>query len=148
MPHLCMTCELCTKKHPNELWRNDFCYVIDAKDPLVPGYIRVILNDHISEMSDLTDKQRHYVMDIVNCVEVTMREVMRPKKINLAAFGTMVPHLHWHVIARYEDDAFYPASTWSNAARQTPTHVLAARRALADELNKELVKKLSDQFSD
>lgn len=141
-----MTCELCINKHPNEIWRNDFCYVIDAKDSLIPGYIRVVLNNHIAEMSDLTQAQRHYIMDIVNCVEISMREVMNPKKINLAAFGTMVPHLHWHIIAHYEDDSFYPASTWSEKKRDTRQEILTQRRLLADKLNELLVIRLNQQF--
>lgn len=141
-----MTCELCTKKHPNEIWRNDFVYVIDAKEALLPGYIRVILTRHVAEMSDLTEKDRVMLMDIVNTVEREMRAVMAPKKINLAQFGTMVPHVHWHIIARYEDDAFYPASTWSSPVRTTAPDTLAHRRWLADRFNEHLVKVLQENY--
>lgn len=141
-----MACELCTNKHPNELWRNKDVYVIDANEPLLPGYIRVVLCRHIAEMSDLSRESRHRLSDIVNLVEQTMRQVMQPDKINLAAFGTMVPHLHWHVIARFKDDPFFPSSTWSAQQRKTPEDVLAQRRLIARRLNDELVKKLNEEF--
>jgi diadenosine tetraphosphate (Ap4A) HIT family hydrolase len=38
--------------------------------------------------------------------------VLHPDKINLASFGNVVPHLHWHVIPRFEDDAHFPAPIW------------------------------------
>ncbi len=34
-------------------------------------------------------------------------------KINLASFGNMVPHLHWHLIARFEGDPHFPLPIWS-----------------------------------
>jgi len=37
----------------------------------------------------------------------------KPTKINLASLGNMVPHLHWHVIARFEGDARWPAPVWA-----------------------------------
>jgi diadenosine tetraphosphate (Ap4A) HIT family hydrolase len=41
-----------------------------------------------------------------------LREQLAPTKINLAALGNMVAHLHWHVIARYDWDSHFPASVW------------------------------------
>ena len=38
-----------------------------------------------------------------------LREALAPAKINLAALGNMVPHLHWHVIARFDWDSRFPA---------------------------------------
>ncbi len=38
-----------------------------------------------------------------------------PAKINVAALGNMVPQLHIHVIARFEDDAAWPKPVWGVA---------------------------------
>ena len=46
-----------------------------------------------------------------------LREQLSPTKINLAALGNMVAHLHWHVIARYDWDSHFPASVWAPALR-------------------------------
>jgi diadenosine tetraphosphate (Ap4A) HIT family hydrolase len=59
---------------------------------------------------------------------------MQPKKINLAALGNQVPHIHWHVIPRFEDDAFFPGSAWSNRLRDTTDTILKIRRQHALEL--------------
>lgn len=56
-------------------------------------------------------------MNVVLAVEATLRELLRPDKINLAALGNRVPHLHWHVIPRFSDDAHYPDAIWSEPHR-------------------------------
>ncbi|MGN1057562.1 MAG: HIT family protein, partial [Comamonas sp.] len=50
-------------------------------------------------------------------VERVVRAQLQPHKINLAALGNMVPHLHWHVIARYDWDSHFPGSVWANPLR-------------------------------
>jgi diadenosine tetraphosphate (Ap4A) HIT family hydrolase len=47
-----------------------------------------------------------------------MREHLRPEKINLASLGNQVPHLHWHVIARFSDDAHFPGPIWASPQRK------------------------------
>lgn len=90
--------------------------VIDM--PAYPAYYRVIWNDHVAELSDLSTADRHLCMDAVAAVERVMREHLKPTKINLAAFGTMVPHLHWHLIARDPADAHYPQAIWAPVQRE------------------------------
>ena len=45
-------------------------------------------------------------------VERVLRDKLAPTKVNLAALGNMVPHLHWHVIARFDWDSHFPQSVW------------------------------------
>ena len=73
-------------------------------------------------------------MTLVFAVEEAVRHVMRPDKVNIAALGNMVPHIHWHVIPRYKDDAFFPGSAWSQKTQVTPAATLEARKKKAQEL--------------
>jgi diadenosine tetraphosphate (Ap4A) HIT family hydrolase len=50
-------------------------------------------------------------------VEALMREHLRPTKVNLASLGNVVPHLHWHVIARFDWDSHFPAPIWAEGQR-------------------------------
>lgn len=142
------TCPLCVSRHPKKIWRDSLVYVIDASTEDLPGFIRVILTRHIKETTDLSESERHHVMRVVFCIESAMRRVMHPEKVNLAEFGTLVPHLHWHIIARFRDDAYFPESTWSLKVRQTPEDVLIARRLDAEALVQQLPKILSKDFCD
>ena len=125
-------CILCKDElKPEEgtlIWRGDDCRVILVNDPDLPGFCRVIWNQHISEVSDLTYGERELLMNLVNAVEEAVRHVMHPDKVNLAALGNQVPHIHWHVIPRYKDDAFFPGSAWSARTQQTLASTLEERK--------------------
>jgi diadenosine tetraphosphate (Ap4A) HIT family hydrolase len=87
-------------------------------------------------MSELTFGERDMFMALVFAVEEAVRHVMQPAKVNLASLGNQVPHLHWHVIPRYQDDAFFPGSAWSVKVQQTPGAILETRKQKALELAK------------
>jgi diadenosine tetraphosphate (Ap4A) HIT family hydrolase len=131
-------CVLCKEElRPEEgqlIWRGDDCRVILVNDPDLPGFCRVIWNRHIAEMTDLTYGEREHLMSLVFAVEEAIRHVMCPDKVNIAALGNMVPHIHWHVIPRYKDDAFFPGSVWSKSVQELPLSKLAERRQLVSQL--------------
>ena len=136
------TCELCDLK-TEPVFRDDKLSVILVDDAGYPGFCRVIWNAHVKEMSDLLPAERLALNDAVWEVEMAMRSVMMPEKVNLASLGNMTPHLHWHVIPRYLDDAHFPNPVWSEAVRSTDEPVLAARRALLPKLTAEIVRRMS-----
>ena len=132
------SCELCVQAGGEVLAENDFLRVVLVDDAAYPGFCRVVLRAHVAEMTDLVPQDRSRMMQMVCKVESILREIMRPDKINLAAFGNMVPHLHWHVIPRYRDDRHFPQPVWGSAQRETDPQVLAARHALLPQLRARL----------
>ncbi|MEY5097659.1 MAG: hypothetical protein RJA36_378 [Pseudomonadota bacterium] len=88
----------------------------DAAD--FPAFYRVIWNAHVAEWTDLVPAERSQIMQAVAKVETVLRQLLQPSKINLASLGNVVPHLHWHVIARYDWDSRWPAPVWAPAARE------------------------------
>lgn len=136
-------CELCREEGGSGgeiLFRNDKLRVVLIDDGNYPGFCRVIWNAHVAEMTDLPPADRSLLMRTVCQVETALREVMQPLKINLASLGNMVPHLHWHLIPRYADDAHFPNPVWTPAVRQTSPDVLAARQALLPALRAAVAK--------
>ena len=129
-------CPLCPPLVDREdhLWQDDFCRVIWVADAHYPGFCRVILNAHCKEMSDLAPAQRHRLMNVVFAVEAAIREVVRPDKINLASLGNVVPHLHWHVIPRWQNDVNFPDAIWAAARRSDANHPLAPTSDLKQHL--------------
>jgi diadenosine tetraphosphate (Ap4A) HIT family hydrolase len=136
-----MTCELCEQPGGEILHRDAQLRVVLVDDAAYPGFCRVIWNEHVAEMTDLAPPQRSQLMKAVCQVEAVLREVMRPDKINLASLGNMVPHLHWHVIPRYADDAQFPSPVWAQAQRTTPPSVVAARVALLPRLREAIAAR-------
>ena len=109
-----MNCELCKPEKETLLWRGARCRVVLVEDADYPGFCRVIWNDHIREMTDLSPEERQALMQVVFAVESALREVLQPDKINLASLGNLTPHLHWHVIPRYVSDKHYPNPIWGS----------------------------------
>lgn len=150
-----MSCELCTLLAGFDrqgeadaeggalVWRDASLAVVLADEPAYPGFCRVIWHAHAKEMTDLTAAERGRIMDVVWQLEQAQREVLRPEKINLASFGNMTPHVHWHVIPRYRDDAHFPQPTWAAPQRSPEPATLAARRALLPQLRAAIVQRLA-----
>ena len=111
-------CELCQTPGGTPVWQDAKCRVIRVEDPAYPGFCRVIWREHVAEMSDLSPADREHVMRVVLAVEITLRRLMQPAKINLASLGNVVPHLHWHVIPRFADDRQFPQPIWGTAQRE------------------------------
>ena len=141
-----MHCVLCHPDHEMVVWKSDKLRVIQVEDSKFPGYFRVIWNDHVAEMSDLTDEDRNYLDTVLISVEKTIREYMRPDKINWAQFGNMVPHLHWHIIARYQDDSHFPESIWGVQQRKPNTEKLLERKKMAGNAATAIAKALDLLF--
>lgn len=117
-----MNCPICTADNEEILWRNDKLRVIAVHNEAnAPAFCRVIWQNHVAEMTDLDAAERAELMETVYRVESAMRQVFKPAKINLASLGNVVPHLHWHVIARFADDANFPAPIWAAAQRLSAT---------------------------
>jgi diadenosine tetraphosphate (Ap4A) HIT family hydrolase len=58
-----------------------------------------------------------------------LRDTLAPTKVNLATLGNVVPHLHWHVIARFDWDSHFPAPVWAAPQRDDVPGGAAARLA-------------------
>ncbi|MGE5387093.1 MAG: HIT family protein [Betaproteobacteria bacterium] len=129
------TCELCTSTGGTLLWQSEQCRVVRVDDPDYPGFCRVVWNAHISEITDLPPDQRMELMAVVFAVEAVVRSLFQPDKINLASFGNMTPHLHWHIIPRWRQDKNFPESIWGRQQRTGAVPVTAVSdRQLADAL--------------
>ena len=141
-----MDCVLCHPQKENVVWKNKELRVIQVDDPLFPGYFRVIWNKHIAEISDLTDDERQLLEKVLLTVEKVVREQMQPDKINWAQFGNMVPHLHWHIIARYRDDSHFPESIWGLKQREVAEEKVQQLKTKANNAAVEIQNRLNRLF--
>lgn len=117
--------------------------VIRAQEPGFPAFYRLVWSDHVAEFTDLVAADRERCMAAVAEVELLMRAHLRPDKINLAALGNAVPHLHWHIVARFTWDSHFPASVWGPANREISTGDLAAVQSLLPALDEAIASRLS-----
>ena len=118
-----MDCPICQAENEEILWQSPNIRVIAVHNEAnAPAFCRVIWQAHVAEMTDLPPESRRELMDVVYRVEA-------------ASLGNVVPHLHWHVVARFDDDACFPAPIWANAVRE-------ARLALPEDWSNQVKRIL------
>lgn len=129
-------CALCDEAGGRLVHQGAKFRVIHADEAGFPAFYRVVWTDHVREWSDLSPEDRALCMEAVAVVEQCLRDVLAPAKINLAALGNMVAHLHWHVIARFDWDSRFPAPVWAAAQRESDAdreRAVALRLPLAEQ---------------
>jgi diadenosine tetraphosphate (Ap4A) HIT family hydrolase len=136
---------LCREDGGALVLKNELLRVVLVDDADYPGFARVIVNAHVRELTDLDPSALARVMAAVCSVEDAQRALLAPDKINLASLGNVVPHLHWHVIPRFADDAHFPQPIWGVRQREPDAQQLAARRALLPKLAEEIRARIGDR---
>ena len=132
-----MNCELCAQDGGRLIARSARLRVVQVDDAAFPGFFRVIWNAHVAEFTDLEEADRSHCMAVVALVERALRRHLAPTKINIASLGNVVPHLHWHVVARFAEDSHFPAPVWAAAGR-------AVDAALVERVRDNLPKVAAD----
>lgn len=145
-------CPLCAEAGGRLVFQADVYRVIHAQEAGFPAFYRVVWQAHAAEFSDLDGAQQLRCMQAVAAVERALRDALAglgPLKINLAALGNMVPHLHWHVIARFPGDSHFPSPIWAAAQRPRDealeARILAALPA-AEAAMIEALRNLEESF--
>ena len=137
------SCAFCAGDGGEVLFRNDLFRVVLVDEADYPGFVRVIADAHVREMTDFAAADRQRLLAAVFAVEAAQREVLAPHKVNLASLGNVTPHVHWHVIPRFDDDAHFPHPIWGARQRQADPVQLAERRSRLGALRKAIAGRLA-----
>jgi diadenosine tetraphosphate (Ap4A) HIT family hydrolase len=68
------------------------------------GYCVLVSRRHARELSELEEEPRMAFLREMCLLARALETVFRPRKLNYELLGNQVPHLHWHLFPRYEDD--------------------------------------------
>ena len=129
-------CVFCESAGGRVVFEDARLRVVVADEPFA-GFCRVIWKAHVREMTDLAPVDRMHLMNIVFAVEAALRALLAPRKMNMASLGNLVPHVHWHVIARFEDDSHFPQPVWGSRQRD------GATRALPHDFDRTLAARIA-----
>ncbi|MDL5032946.1 HIT family protein [Pelomonas sp. APW6] len=135
-------CPLCRETGGHLVFQAPHWRLIRADEPNFPAFYRLIWQAHVAEFSDLPPPQRQACMEAVCAVEQVLRDALQPTKINVASLGNVVPHLHWHVIARFDWDSHFPNPVWGQAVRQLPSPAVQRLAIPLAELDQRLAHRL------
>lgn len=113
---------------------------IEKEESEIP-WVKIFTHEPYKELTDAPADIRAKLWRVYEITEKEMLEYYSPKKINMASFGNYLPHLHIHVMARFEDDSFFPEPMWGKKQRESilelPSFEEFAKR-LYERLTKEL----------
>lgn len=73
------------------------------KNQSYTGRCIVALNSHKRELFNLDKDTLHLFSDDVSQAASAIQKAFNPQKINYAIYGDLVPHLHYHLVPKYEN---------------------------------------------
>ena len=91
------------------------CRVLLINDATYPWLILVPQRPGLRDFHELSAGDLALATDEIVRASQALEQLFQPVKINVAALGNMVPQLHIHVIARFEDDPAWPKPVWGVA---------------------------------
>lgn len=95
-----------------EVARLTLCRVLLMNDAAYPWLILVPEHEGLRDLHDLSPADQAQAMAEVSQASEVLKSLYAPYKLNVAALGNVVEQLHIHVIARFRDDAAWPAPVW------------------------------------
>lgn len=98
------------------MYSNSLIY-IELHESQIP-WLKIFTHTHRKEFSECTSKEKQAIWEALDIIEKAMLEYFRPVKINIASFGNMLPRVHWHVMARFENDEYFPEPMWGVKQRE------------------------------
>ncbi len=98
------------------IYEDDDIY-IEKESSEIP-WLKIFTKEPYKELGDLPKNLRVKLWDVYDIVEFEMKQYYNPKKINMASFANMLPRVHIHVMARFEDDSYFPNSMWGEKLRE------------------------------
>ena len=73
------------------------------KEQSHPGRCVVAYKDHVNELFELSEAERNLFMSDVCQVATAIQKAFSPTKINYGAYSDKLPHLHFHLVPKYEN---------------------------------------------
>jgi len=100
----------------NIIFENDSIRV--EEEPFQIPWLKIFSQKPYKEFSQCDDKIKQEILRVLDVIEKEMLEYFTPDKINIASFGNYVPHLHFHIQARFKNDSYFPEPTWGQKQRE------------------------------
>ena len=98
------------------IYENSLIYIEQEKSEI--PWLKVVLKREATEFSQCSSEEKSEIFRLLDVIEKAMIAYYKPTKINIASFGNYVPQVHWHVMARFENDSYFPEPMWGKKQRE------------------------------
>lgn len=87
-------------------------------EPSEIPWLKIFTIHPYAQMSQAPRQLRDEIYDTLHVIEKMMIEYYEPTRVNIASFGNYMPQLHWHIMARFENDSYFPEPMWGKKQRE------------------------------
>jgi diadenosine tetraphosphate (Ap4A) HIT family hydrolase len=121
------------------------CYVILGDQQFYRGYCVLFAKLHATELYLMPADVARLLCDEMRVVAEAIAAVVKPWKMNYECLGNSEPHVHWHLLPRYETDEMRHGPVWlrPESERKVPLEE-DDRRALIDSIRHQLAIRFPD----
>ncbi len=98
------------------IFKNDYIS-IEIENSEIP-WLKIFANSEVKEFSQCDSKTKEEILKYLEIIEKEMISFFNPEKINIASFGNYVPKVHFHIMARFKQDSFFPEPMWGKKQRE------------------------------
>ncbi len=106
-------------------------------EPSEIPWLKIFTKDPYKELGDVPKALRLRLWEVFDIIEEEMKAYYKPTKINMASFANMLPRVHIHVMARFEEDSYFPNPMWGEKLRDAKLKL-----PCEEEFYKRVVKAL------
>lgn len=104
-----MTCPFCALSVERIVQENEHAMWIYDGYPVSPGHSLIIPKRHVGSFFEVEPEVQLAMLELLDKAKVCIAQKLRPDAFNIgindgAAAGQTVPHLHLHLIPRYQGD--------------------------------------------
>lgn len=89
---------------------------IEIEESEIP-WLKIFTIQNYKEFSQCPKEVKEEICSKLDIIEKEMIKYFNPAKINIASFGNYVPHVHFHIMARFKEDSFFPEPMWGKKQR-------------------------------
>jgi diadenosine tetraphosphate (Ap4A) HIT family hydrolase len=100
----------------NPIFQNDLIR-IEIEESEIP-WLKIFAQDACKEMTNCSSEAKQQIWQLLDLIELEMLDYYQPEKINIASFANYIPQVHWHIMARFKEDSYFPEPMWGTKQRE------------------------------
>ncbi len=148
-----MKCPFCKPESKAILYEDSLIRILTDSYPASRGHLLVVSKRHVENWRDLKEEEKLALIKGMELAMEALKEALNPDGFNVGinlgkAAGQTVPHLHVHVIPRWEGDCNHPRGGVRKAVLDLEDENLSMKgRWVRNRLSEGEVKALKRSLS-
>jgi diadenosine tetraphosphate (Ap4A) HIT family hydrolase len=101
---MCVLCEKVANSESILIEEFKYSVLIVGDHQYFEGYCQLVLKEHIADLTDLAnDIQSEFFKELMISAQA-IRQAFSPARLNYSSLGNVVPHIHFHLFPRYQEE--------------------------------------------